>query len=108
MIAVDTGAVGDDLETDEYKVAIGAKDASGPYDFDVTNKLIEIARKHALNFAVGIYPNYGSDTGAALQAGYDIRHALVGPAVTSMHGYERTHREAIENTLGLLAEYINS
>jgi putative aminopeptidase FrvX len=106
MISVDMGAVGDDLETDEYKVSICAKDSHGPYDYDVTTRLIETADKLKLNFAVDIYPRYGSDVEAALQAGYDLRHGLVGPGVYASHGYERTHREGVENTLKLLVGYL--
>ncbi|MBN1151506.1 M42 family metallopeptidase [candidate division WOR-3 bacterium] len=108
IVSVDMGAVGDDLETDEYKVSICAKDSGGPYDFNVTNKLIELAKKEKLNYAVDIYPFYGSDAEAALYAGFDVRHGLIGPGVSASHGYERTHREGVENTLKLLKEYVNS
>ncbi len=106
MISVDMGAVGDDLQTDEYKVSICAKDSGGPYDYDVTTKLINIAKKEKLNYAVDIYPAYGSDVEATLRAGYEIKHGLIGPGVSASHGYERTHREGIENTLKLLIKYI--
>jgi len=108
ILAVDMGAVGDDLKTDEYKVSICAKDSGGPYDYDVTSKLIRIAEKEKLNFAVDIYPRYGSDAGASLRAGYDLKHGLLGPGIYASHGYERTHKEGIENTLKLLAFYICS
>lgn len=106
MISVDMGAIGDDLQTDEYKVSICVKDSRGPYDYDITTALIRLATAAGLNYATDIYPHYGSDVEAALAAGYDIRHGLVGPGVFASHGYERTHREAIENTLRLLAQYI--
>jgi putative aminopeptidase FrvX len=108
MIAVDMGAVGDDLETDEYKVSICAKDSYSPYDYDVTTALIETAKRHQLNFAVDIYPRYGSDVDVTLRAGYDIKHGLVGPGVSASHGYERTHREGVENTFRLLLAYIKA
>jgi len=106
MISVDMGAVGDDLETDEHKVSICAKDSGGPYDYEVTSSLIELAKKHKLNYAVDIYPYYGSDVEATLRAGFDLKHALIGPGVAASHGYERTHREGLENTLKLLAVYL--
>lgn len=106
MISVDMGAVGDDLKTDEYTVSICAKDSRGPYDYDVTSRLIRLAERGKLQFAVDIYPSYGSDVEAALSAGYDIAHGLIGPGVYASHGYERTHREGVENTLKLLAAYI--
>lgn len=106
MISVDMGAVGDDLKTDEHTVSICAKDSRGPYDYDVTTRLIQLAEKKKLQFAVDIYPSYGSDVEAALSAGYDITHGLIGPGVYASHGYERTHREGVENTFKLLAAYI--
>ncbi|MCR1899509.1 M42 family metallopeptidase [Irregularibacter muris] len=107
MISVDMGAVGDDLETDEHKVSICAKDSGGPYDYDVTTRLIDIAQEQKLNYAVDIYPRYGSDVEATLSAGFDIKHGLLGPGVYASHGYERTHREGIENTFALLVNYIH-
>ncbi|MCX7773776.1 MAG: M42 family metallopeptidase [Clostridia bacterium] len=108
MISVDMGAVGDDLETDEYKVSICAKDSHGPYDYDLTTRLIQLAKEKKLQYAVDIYPFYGSDAEAALSAGYDYKHGLIGPGVAASHGYERTHKEGLLNTLLLLKEYITS
>ena len=106
FISVDMGAVGDDLTTDEYKVSICAKDSAGPYDYALTTELINIAKVNNLNYAVDIYPHYGSDADVALKAGYDLRHALIGPGVAASHGYERTHKDGLHNTLNLLALYL--
>lgn len=105
-ISVDMGAVGDDLGCTERMVSICAKDSGGPYDWDVTNALTSAARKAGCPFAVDVYPHYGSDVEVSLAAGYDIRHGLVGPGVYASHGYERTHVDALRNTLMLLAEYL--
>lgn len=106
ILSVDMGVVGDDLETDEYKVSICAKDSGGPYDYEMTTRLIKLAKVAKLNYAVDIYPHYGSDAGAALASGHDFKHALIGPGVAASHGYERTHKEGLLNTLLLLKEYI--
>ncbi len=106
MIAVDMGVVGDDLSTDEYKVSICAKDSGGPYNRVLTNALVETAKENSLQYAVDIYPYYGSDTGAALGAGWDYRHALIGPGVAASHGYERVHEDGLWNTLTLLKGYL--
>ena len=108
MISVDMGAVGDDLGTDEYKVSICAKDSGGPYDYDVTTALIKLAKAQKLDYAVDIYPFYGSDVEGSLRAGYDIKHGLIGPGVFASHGYERTHTKGVENTLKLLQAYIGA
>lgn len=106
FIAVDMGALGDDLSGSERDVSICAKDSSGPYDYQMTSKMIELAEKLEIGYAVDIYPRYGSDASAALRGGRDIRAALVGPGVHASHSMERTHMDAVVNTAALLAAYI--
>lgn len=106
MVAVDMGVVYDDLETDERKVSICAKDSSGPYNFDLTNELVDLAKKEDLNYALDIYPFYGSDASAAMASDHDYRHALVGAGIAASHGYERTHYEGLENTYKLLKSFL--
>lgn len=108
LLAIDMGAIGLDLECSEFDVSICAKDSSGPYDYEMTTELIQHARKLELDFAVDIYPMYGSDASAALSGGANIRAALIGPGVSSSHGMERTHIAALENTFKLIAEYIQN
>lgn len=108
IVSVDMGVVGDDLTTNERKVSICAKDSGGPYDYAVTNGLIAAAKDSGASYAVDIYPFYGSDVEASLKAGYDVAHGLIGPGVSASHGYERTHRDGLENTLKLLSRYIES
>jgi len=106
MIAVDMGCVGDDLTCDETMVSICAKDSAGPNNYELTNELISLAKEKNLRYAVDIYPSYSSDTATALKAGLEARHALVGPGVFASHGYERTHKMGIENTLKLLCGFV--
>ncbi|MFD0681718.1 MULTISPECIES: M42 family metallopeptidase [unclassified Paenibacillus] len=106
LIAVDMGAMGDDLSCTEFDVSICAKDSSGPYDYEMTSKLVELAKRDQLSYAVDIYPQYGSDASAALRGGSNIRAALVGPGVHASHSMERTHSEAVWNTIALLAAYV--
>lgn len=107
LLAVDMGCIGEDLSCTEYDVSICAKDGFSPYDFDLTNKLISLAKENKLNYAVDIYPFYSSDVSAALRGGNNIKGALIGPGVSASHGMERTHSDAVNNTLKLLIAYIN-
>lgn len=107
MIAVDMGCIGDDLSCSEYDVSICAKDSGGPYDYNMVTELVNLAKNNDINYAVDIYPFYGSDVGAALRGGNDIRGALIGPGVHASHGMERTHYKALENTIKLLALYLH-
>lgn len=106
IISVDMGCVGEGLLCDETKVSICAKDSRGPYHYDVVTGLIKAARDGNLDYAVDVYPYYGSDAEAALTAGCDIRHGLIGPGVYASHGYERSHRKGVENTFLLLKQYL--
>lgn len=108
MIAVDMGAMGDDLSCKETDVSICAKDSSGPYDYVMTGSLIQLAEALAVPYAVDIYPQYGSDASAALKGGSNIRAALIGPVVHASHSMERTHKQAILNTAKLLAAYVGA
>lgn len=106
FLAIDMGALGADLNGDEYRVSICAKDSSGPYDFDMTNRLIGLADEYGIEYAVDIFPHYGSDVSAALKGGNDIRGALIGQGVSASHGQERTHVRGLEQTWKLLAAYV--
>ena len=106
-ISVDMGCVGDGLQCTEKQVSICAKDSGGPYSYDVVGKLIAAAKAMEADYAVDVYPHYGSDVEATLRAGYDIRHGLIGPGVYASHGYERSHMDGVYNTLKVLCGYLN-
>ncbi len=106
LIAVDMGCIGEDLSCTERQVSICCKDSSGPYDFEMISKLVDVSKKQNIDYATDIYPFYGSDVSAAYRGGTDFKGALIGPGVHASHGMERTHTLAIENTLKLLINYI--
>ena len=106
-ISVDMGCVGDGLLCTERQCSICAKDSGGPYSYEVVGKLIAAAKKEKADYAVDVYPHYGSDVEATLRAGYDLRHGLIGAGVYASHGYERSHKEGVENTLKVLKGYLN-
>ena len=106
-ISVDMGCVGDGLQCTERQVSICAKDSGGPYSYEVVSKLIEAAKKTEADYAVDVYPHYGSDVEATLRSGVDIRHGLIGAGVYASHGYERSHMDGVYNTLKVLAGYLN-
>ena len=105
-ISVDMGCVGDGLQCTEKQVSICAKDSGGPYSYEVVGKLIDAARKTSADYAVDVYPYYGSDVEATLRSGVDIRHGLIGSGVYASHGYERSHIDGVYNTLKVLAGYL--
>lgn len=106
ILSVDMGCVGEGLGCGERQVSICAKDSAGPYNYEVVGALIEAAKRAGADFAVDVYPHYGSDADAALSAGYDVRHGLIGAGVYASHGYERSHVDGVENTFKLLKAYV--
>jgi len=105
-ISVDMGCVGAGLDCDERQVSICAKDSGGPYNYEVVSALVDAARRGGADFSVDVYPHYGSDVNVTLKAGHDIRHGLIGPGVYASHGYERSHKKGVDNTLKLLFAYL--
>ena len=106
-ISVDMGCVGEGLSCTERQVSICAKDSGGPYSYQVVGKLIAAAKKTGADYAVDVYPHYGSDVEATLSAGHDLRHGLIGPGVYASHGYERSHIDGVYNTLKVLTGYLD-
>ena len=106
MISVDMGCVGSDLGCTERMVSICAKDSGGPYNYDLITALSNLAKEKKLDYAIDVYPHYGSDVETTLRAGYDIRHGLIGPGVYASHNYERSHMDGVRNTFELLKAYV--
>lgn len=105
-LSVDMGCVGAGLTCTEKMVSICAKDSGGPYSYHMVGKLIEAAKREGADYAVDVYPYYGSDVEATLRGGNDIRHGLIGAGVYASHGYERSHKDGVYNTLKLLKGYL--
>ena len=106
-LSVDMGCVGEGLRCTERQVSICAKDSGGPYAYDMVGRLIAAAKKEGADYAVDLYPHYGSDVEASLKGGFDIRHGLIGPGVYASHGYERSHLDGVYNTLKLLKGFLD-
>jgi putative aminopeptidase FrvX len=106
LIAVDMAAVGKGQTSDEFATTICVKDSSGPYDHELSRRLIDLARDEGIDYRVDIYPGYSSDVSQALRAGWDVRGGLVGPGVDASHSFERLHRTSLVETARLLLAYL--
>ena len=105
-ISVDMGCVGDGVQCTEKQVSICAKDSGGPYSYEVVGKLIDAAKREGADYAVDVYPHYGSDVEATLRSGADVRHGLISAGVYASHGYERSHKYGVLNTLKVIKGYV--
>lgn len=108
FVALDIGLTGGCQSGNEKKVTICAADRIAPYDWDLTTKLIDLADKNSLDYAVDIFYRYSSDATHAISGGQNVRPALIGMGVVSSHGYERTHLHGIEQLFELTMAYITS
>lgn len=106
LIAVDMAAVGEGQTSDEMATTVCVKDASGPYDYDLSRLLIDLARANDIEYRVDTYRYYASDVSQALRAGWDVRGGLVGPGVDASHSFERLHRDSLVETARLLLAYL--
>ncbi len=108
MIAVDIAPTGPDQNSDERKVSIFAKDSRYPYHWGLTNELRQTAIDAGVDYAMDVFtPHYGTDCDPSLAAGYDIRHAAIGPGTANSHGYERTHIQGLRACFELLWAYLS-
>ena len=108
LIAVDIAPTGPEQNSDERKVSIFAKDSRFPYHWELTNELRDAAIGAGLDYVMDIFtPHYGTDCDGSILAGYDVRHAAIGPGTANSHGYERTHIDGLRNTYALLMAYLN-
>ena len=107
ILAIDIAPIGPDQNSDERKVSIFAKDSRFPYHDVMTSELRSCAKDHKIDYVMDIFtPHYGTDADGAVLAGYDVRHAAIGPGTANSHGYERTHIKGLKNTYLLTLNYI--
>ncbi len=107
VLALDIAPTGPDQNSEEHLVSIFAKDSRFPYHSSMTAELRETAKAARLDYVMDVFtPHYGSDGDGSVLAGYDIRHAAIGPGTSNSHGYERTHLDGLRNTFALTLAYL--
>ena len=108
MVSLDISIAAPGQNTDEHAATICVQDMSGPFDYHLTHKLIGLAEDFGISHRRDVFKYYRSDSAAAVEAGNDIRTALIGFGADASHAQERTHRDALEALAQLSAAYILS
>lgn len=108
MVSIDNGTIAPDQNTSEFGVTLVMKDSSGPFDIHLSRHLIHLCQQNELEFSRDVFLYYRSDSAAALEAGNDIRTALICFALDASHGYERTHLSSLVTVAALTASYLRS
>ena len=108
MVSLDISIAAFGQNTSEHAATICMQDMSGPFDYHLTHKLIALAKAHGIAHRRDIFRYYRSDSAAAVEAGNDIRTALIGFGADASHAQERTHRDALEALTKLVIAYMTS
>jgi peptidase M42 family hydrolase len=108
MVAVDNAVVAPLQQSREGSANIAMLDSTGPFDYHFSRRLIGLAEEHGIRYTRDTFRHYRSDAASAVEAGLEIRTALVGFGVDSSHGHERTHLQGIEAVAQLLAVYLQT
>jgi len=108
MISVDNGTNAAGQNTSEFGVTIAMMDSAGPFDWHLTRHLLGLCREHGIEHARDVFRFYRSDAASALEAGNDIRTALLCFACDASHGWERTHESSLIALARLLAAQMQS
>lgn len=108
MVAVDNGTTAPGQNSSEKGVTFAMADQVGPFDYHLTNKLIDLCIEFDVPFQRDVFRYYRSDSASAIEAGNDIRTALVTFGIDASHGYERIHEHALHSVARVLALYVQS
>lgn len=108
MVTVDNGTTAPGQNSSEFGVTIGMADHAGPFDYHLTKKLVDLCREEDIRFQKDVFRHYRSDSASAIEAGHDVRTALVTFGVDASHGYERIHTHALRSVAELITAYVES
>lgn len=108
LVSVDIAPVAANQSSSERQASIGFKDALGPHDRTLLKHLSQLAHSHDIATVRDVFRYYHSDCSSTLQAGNDVRTALLGFGTDSTHGYERTHMDSLIALTQLLLAYVLS
>lgn len=108
LVAIDNGTTAPGQNSDEFGVTIAAADQSGPFDYHLTRKLAELCRANDIRYQKDVFRYYRSDLASAVEAGADVRTALITFGVDASHGYERVHMHALRSLAELVTAYVVS
>lgn len=107
-VALDITLIGPDYDSDEHSVGVIVSDLKGPYDWDLSNRLIRCAEEvcDESRWNTQVCFHYSTDASAAYVLGRNVAAGAFGMACLSSHGRERCHIDAIVQTERLCRAYV--
>jgi peptidase M42 family hydrolase len=108
LIAVDNGTSAPGQNSAEFGVTLAMADRNGPFDYHLTRKLAKLCQENEIYYQKDVFRHYRSDVASAVEAGHDVRTALVCFGVDASHGWERIHIHALRSLAELITAYLLS
>ena len=108
MVAIDNGTSAPGQNSSEFGVTIAMADQTGPFDYHLTKRLVALCRDNDIRYQKDVFRYYRSDSASAVEAGADVRTALITFGVDASHGYERIHLHALRSLSELVTAYVSS
>ena len=108
LVAVDNGTTAPGQNSAEFGVSIAMADQTGPFDYHLVRKLINLCKHYDIRYQKDVFRYYRSDAASAVEGGADVRTALATFGIDASHGYERIHMHALRSLAELLTTYVTS
>ena len=108
MVAIDNAPPSTIQNSVEEAVTIAFGDSSGPFDRRLARRLFDLAEEHDVPVVRDVFRYYRCDVASAVEAGNDIRTALICFGIDASHGYERTRLESLNHLARLIVAYATS
>lgn len=108
LVAIDNGTTAPGQNSAEFGVTLAMADQTGPFDYHLSKKLNELCLEHGIPVQKDVFRFYRSDAASAVEAGHDVRTALLTFGVDASHGYERIHLHALMSLARLAIHYVSS
>lgn len=108
MVAIDNGTSAPGQNSSEFGVTIAMADQTGPFDYHLTKKLVRLCKDEEIRYQKDVFRFYRSDSASAIEAGHDVRTALITFGVDASHGWERIHVHALRSLAELVTAYATS
>lgn len=108
LVTIDNGTVAPGQNSRESGVTVAMKDSSGPFDYHLTRRLLDLCRTYEIQHQRDVFRHYRCDSASAVEAGNDTRTALICFGLDASHGYERTHLNALRSLAELTGLYLQT
>jgi len=108
MVSIDNGTAAPGQASREFGVTIAMADSTGPFDYHLTHQLIHTCINNNIPYVRDVFKYYRCDSASAVEAGNDIRTALMTFGVDASHGYERTNLQSLYCIAQLILAYVQT